>query len=178
MARNVTNRSTPLNHYFALICWDQNYGLPPVPANFENGQFFITLAAYPSLEGNILTRNYGNLIFTENDGFDIRAARMFLNSSLTNLDTGNFDPKAQQVTPPHISPTGFARRLTNMAFNYRRNTQNRPVEYVLTGPNSNSWINSLFNAAGVLYSDRLRYSNFVGIDVGEDTLIDSHYFRY
>lgn len=178
-ARNVRNRSTPLNHHFVLIAWDRNYALPPVSPNVENGRHFITLGAYPSEpNGNIITRHYGNLIFTENDGFDVQAARMFLNSSLTSFDVGNFDPKGQQVTPPHMSATGFARRLTNMAFNYRRNVLENPIEYKLTGPNSNTWVNSLFNAAGILHADRTRYRNFVGIDVAANELIASTFFNY
>lgn len=178
-ARNVRNRSTPLNHHFVLIAWDGNYALPPVGANVEIGQHFITLGAYPSEpNGNLITRHYGNLIFTENDGFDVRAARMFLNGELSSFDVGNFDPKAQQVTPPHMSATGFARRLTNMAFNYRRNTLENPVEYQLTGPNSNTWTNSLFNAADILHADRMRYRNFVGLDVAASELIPAHLFSY
>jgi hypothetical protein len=178
-ARNVRNRSTPLNHHFVLIAWKGTYALPPVRANIENGWQFITLGAYPSEQnGNIITRHYGNLVFTENDGFDIGAARMFLNSELRSFDVGNFDPKGQPIAPPQMSATGFAWRLTNMAFNYRRITLKNPIAYQLTGPNSNTWVNSLFNAAGVLHADRTRYRNFVGLDVAANELIPSIFFSY
>lgn len=173
-SRNIGNEPSVFNHHFVLIYLPLCYSLHRIPSLLQGVQAFVTLAAFPSRDGSSY---YGNLIFRPNDGYDVQAARLFLDATATQTQRRNYDPQQNQVAPPSGTTENFASRLVRMAFNYRANESRRPVTYVNYGPNSNSWVNSIFSAAGVPASNRRGYREFAGYDVGEHMVLPASLFQ-
>jgi len=149
------------NHYFVLISWTGNFSLPMIHTLSENNRNFVTLGAFPENEGEIL--NLENMIFKANHTSDVLKARVLLNGS----GTDSFSSFRNEVSPPTDSPSSFAKTLTRMAFHYRQHSSQHPINYEAVEPSSNSWVNSLFKAAGVCDDQLSQLRDFRRLDIAE-----------
>lgn len=162
------------NHHFAAIVWEGVCPTSPIPLLRQNNRYFVTLGAFPSKE-NPADGDYGDLVFVGNNSGDAAEARSMINRA-SGSPRENYAPQQNEVRPPSGDGESFARTLIRMAIHYRHYTLQNRLAYDRLTLNSNSWNNSLFNAAGVPEQERRRLRNFAGWDVAEHQIIAREYF--
>lgn len=115
----------------------------------------------------------GEMTLDPNDRLDSKAVENWL-VLRNNISTMRF--QVNEVSPPNASGVTFANKILQLARNY--NAGKGPKE-LYWGPtlNCHSIVNSLLSAAGVSAGERSKCGNFVGLDPGNNTVVNPSYFR-
>lgn len=155
------------NHHFLLIKIPKDRKLTRV-INLDEGDWrFITLA------GHLPDKH---LVFRPNDDGDVQSVREVINPKLKGTFY-DYDLEKHQVTPPTGGGFSFAQTLVDLAFNYKRNSEENPVKYVLWDENCSCWVNTILKVAGISEDERIKLGEFHGIDWGEEQLLDEELFK-
>jgi hypothetical protein len=155
------------NHHFLLIKIPKDKKLTRI-INLDEGDWrFITLA------GHLPDKH---LVFRENDEGDVQSVREIINPKLAGRFY-DYDLETHFVNPPNGGGWSFAQSLVDLAFNYRRNSETTPVEYVLRDENCSCWVNTILRVAGVPKNERMKLGEFSGIDWGEEQTLDDNLFK-
>ncbi len=172
-ARNVEHYLYPGNHHFVLVTGNnetcQQFGIMP---NEYKGMKFFTLAA------NVGYNN--NMTFNPNNALDVKSVREKLDNP---ADSGWFGPESNwdfqghEINAPNGCNYTFSKRLLTLCANFEKNSQTNPIQIQRFDQNCAAWVNTLFEVAGVPYSERLRAGEFSGIDCGEEESIPRRMFK-
>ncbi|MCU0721840.1 MAG: hypothetical protein MUC83_19170 [Pirellula sp.] len=170
------------NHGFLLF-------IPDSPRNFSSSVQLIdlyggnrgcTIGGYKgaSTDGD---KDPGKLVVRFDWKADIAAVREHFDSNAYRSSPDRYKTGwsvvLHEVDPPTgVCDTEFITALIQSARRYQANQANAP-DYVLSGPNCQSWSYSILLSLGVPERDLLTAGEFPGVDWGEEESIDLDLFR-
>ncbi len=168
-ARDLDSMLAPIgNHHFILIMAGQGVTLSH-PMKCENGKHFITLGGF---------KKSGRLKFEANNAADVMSVREVIDpGEHVSIWKSDFDMEHHKITPSGMNGRVFAEKCIRLAKNYAMQEKLQPLAYSLFHHNCVAWVNSLFKAACVPNKDRIRASDFWGVDVSETTCLPAFYFK-
>ena len=156
------------NHHFVLIFVGGCYGLPPLVTKKEFTTRFVTMGGF----------KVGKLLkYQANNGSDVNAVRELLGCPNKRSNLIDYDLEKNKVAAPGGDGLEFAKKLVQLAENYKIKSATKPVTYNLWDYNCSCWVNTIFKVAGVNKQVREKAGEFSGIDWGEEDLLSEDLFK-
>lgn len=171
-ARDLDTSATPAgNHHFILLICDQNTALMPgYSAQEENGVYFYTISAggADGLSGKITAHI--------NDAADVKSVREGIDpDEHTSWYKPDYDIESHKIEELSIEGNlGYL--CDHLTYYFANQNAGKVPDYVITGPNCATWVNTLLQTMGVPDAKREQYGEFDGVDWGEEDTFDYKYF--
>lgn len=171
-ARDLDTSGTLIgNHHFILLICDQNTSLMPgYSVQEENGVYFYTISAGGA---NGLS---GKITAHINNAADVKSVREGIDpDEHTSWYKPAYDIESHKIEELTIEDNvGYL--SGHLKYYFANQDTGKVPDYVITGPNGATWVNTLLQVMGVPDAKREQYSEFDGVDWGEEVTFDYKYF--
>lgn len=164
-SRDVADKTFGNHHFILIIPNDQN-------ATFDG----IDMVDVGGGKKGFTIGVRGNLVLKNNEKTDLEAVKEYRNDSIVwySADMGY---KGHKISHPKLSDKEFVEKILSLARIYEANFKKAPITYRTTGPNCATFINAIFQYAGIPEKVREAKGEFGGFDWGEEETLPAGYFK-